>query len=78
MAVCDRVLCALRARFWLHFWREHIIKMSKANPYLYSMQRSFISPARFRIFNRLYVTRWCCLLSIMLSTIRSNLFVRRY
>jgi hypothetical protein len=53
MAVRDRVLCILRACFWLHFWREHIIMMTSKYPDLYSLQRSFISPASFRIFNRL-------------------------
>lgn len=53
MLVRDRILCALRARFWLHFWHQHIITMSKHYPDLYSTLRSFISPASFRIFNRL-------------------------
>lgn len=49
----ERVLCAFRARFWLHFWHQHIITMSRQYPDLYSTTRSFISPASFRIFNRL-------------------------
>lgn len=53
MPVRDRVLCVLRARFWLHFWHEHILAMAQHYPDLYSLQRSFISPASFHIFNRL-------------------------
>lgn len=53
MKVRDRILCAFRARFWLHFWYQHIVTMSQFYPDLYSKQRSFISPASFRIFNRL-------------------------
>lgn len=53
MTIRDRILCAFRARFWLHFWRQHIIAMSQHYPDLFSKQRSFISPASFRIFNRL-------------------------
>src|ERR1700720_1109290 len=51
MTVRDRVLCALRARFWLHFWQQHIVTMSKHYPDLYSTQCSFISPTSFWIFN---------------------------
>ena len=53
MPVRDRVLCVLRARFWLHFWHEHILAMAQHYPDSYSLQRSFISPASFHIFNRL-------------------------
>ena len=53
MVVRDRVLAALRARFWLHMWRQHIVKLSNRFPDLYSTSRSFISPASFHIFNRL-------------------------
>ncbi|KAJ7737961.1 hypothetical protein B0H16DRAFT_1762009 [Mycena metata] len=53
MTVQNRVLAVLRARFFLHFWREHIVHMSKKFPDLYSTARSFISPASFHIFNRL-------------------------
>ncbi|KAF9020418.1 hypothetical protein BDZ89DRAFT_1203567 [Hymenopellis radicata] len=49
----DRVACALRARFFLHYWKAHIDEMSKKYPDLYSSTRSFISPASFLIFNRL-------------------------
>lgn len=53
MHLQDRVHAALRARFWLHFWHQHIAGLSKKFPDLYSMSRSFISPASFHIFNRL-------------------------
>ena len=53
MKVEDRVLAALRARFWLHFCQSHILKLTKQFPDLYSPARSFISPASFHIFNRL-------------------------
>lgn len=53
MSIHDRVLAALRARFWLHIWRQHILKLSSRFPDLYSTARSFISPASFRIFNRI-------------------------
>ncbi|KAF5372671.1 hypothetical protein D9615_009847 [Tricholomella constricta] len=53
MSVNDRVLLALRARFFLHLWRQHIVTMSNRFPDLYSLKRSFISPASFNIFNRL-------------------------
>ncbi|KAJ7601957.1 hypothetical protein DFH06DRAFT_1399828, partial [Mycena polygramma] len=53
MTVANRVLAVLRARFWLHFWRAHIVQMSVKYPDLYSTTRSFISPASFHIFNRL-------------------------
>ncbi|KAJ7194862.1 hypothetical protein GGX14DRAFT_359779 [Mycena pura] len=53
MTVANRVLAVLRARFWLHFWRAHIVQMSIKYPDLYSTARSFISPASFHIFNRL-------------------------
>ncbi|KAF8060260.1 hypothetical protein FPV67DRAFT_1632538 [Lyophyllum atratum] len=53
MSVKDRVLSAFRARFFLHLWRKHIIKLSVRFPDLYSVTRSFISPASFHIFNRL-------------------------
>ncbi|KAJ7742173.1 hypothetical protein DFH07DRAFT_980597 [Mycena maculata] len=53
MTIANRVLAVLRARFWLHFWRAHIVNMSTKYPDLYSTARSFISPASFHIFNRL-------------------------
>ncbi|KAF7972503.1 hypothetical protein HWV62_17876 [Athelia sp. TMB] len=53
MNVKDRILCAFRARFWLHLWREHIVLMARKYPDLFSTKRSFISPAAFRIANRL-------------------------
>ncbi|KAJ7430573.1 hypothetical protein B0H11DRAFT_1942811 [Mycena galericulata] len=53
MSVENRVLTVLRARFFLHFWRAHIVYMSTKYPDLYSTTRSFISPASFHIFNRL-------------------------
>ena len=49
----DRVLAALRARFWLHLWYRHILHLSDVLPDLYSVARSFISPASFQILNRL-------------------------
>jgi len=49
----DRVLAAFRARYFLHMWRLHILKLSKKYLDLYSTARSFISPASFHIFNRL-------------------------
>ncbi|KAJ7269009.1 hypothetical protein C8J57DRAFT_1066950 [Mycena rebaudengoi] len=53
MTVANRVLAVLRARFWLHFWRAHVVNMAAKYPDLYSTTRSFISPASFHIFNRL-------------------------
>jgi hypothetical protein len=53
MSVEDRILAAFRARYFLHMWRLHILKLSKRYPDLYSTARSFISPASFHIFNRL-------------------------
>ncbi|KAG6895279.1 hypothetical protein C0992_002217 [Termitomyces sp. T32_za158] len=53
MTVRDRILSALRARFFLHIWRKHITKLASVFPDLYSTARSFISPASFHIFNRL-------------------------
>ncbi|KAJ6579492.1 hypothetical protein DFH09DRAFT_1445551 [Mycena vulgaris] len=53
MTVANRVLAVLRARFFLHFWRAHIVHMSKKYPDLYSTARSFISAPSFHIFNRL-------------------------
>ncbi|KAF8169334.1 hypothetical protein K438DRAFT_1774346 [Mycena galopus ATCC 62051] len=53
MSIHDRILAAFRARFWLHLWRKHIVKLSGRFPDLYSPARSFISPASFHIFNRL-------------------------
>jgi hypothetical protein len=53
MSMEDRVLAAFRARYFLHMWRLHILKLSKKYPDLYSTARSFISPASFHIFNRL-------------------------
>ncbi|KAJ7836006.1 hypothetical protein B0H13DRAFT_1913303 [Mycena leptocephala] len=53
MTVANRVLAVLRARFFLHFWRAHIINMSNKYPDLYSTARSFITAPSFHIFNRL-------------------------
>ena len=53
MHVRDRVLSALRARFFLHIWWTHIKSLLSEYPDLYSTQRSFISPASFKILNRL-------------------------
>ncbi|KAJ6563697.1 hypothetical protein DFH09DRAFT_1278913 [Mycena vulgaris] len=53
MTVANRVLAVLRARFFLHLWRTHIVQMSNRYPDLYSTARSFISPQSFQIFNRL-------------------------
>ncbi|KAJ7679396.1 hypothetical protein DFH06DRAFT_1166490 [Mycena polygramma] len=53
MSIRDRILAAFRARFFLHLWRKHIVKLSAQFPDLYSPTRSFISPASFHIFNRL-------------------------
>ena len=49
----DRVLAALRARFWLHLWYRHILHLSEVLPDLYSLARSFISSTSFQILNRL-------------------------
>ncbi|KAF7318667.1 hypothetical protein HMN09_00378400 [Mycena chlorophos] len=54
MTVQNRVLAVLRARFFLHFWRAHVVHMTNKYPDLYSPARSFISPASFHIFN------WLC------------------
>ncbi|KAJ7714729.1 hypothetical protein B0H16DRAFT_1807499 [Mycena metata] len=53
MTVANRVLAVLRARFFLHFWRAHIIRMSVEYPDLHSVARSFITTPSFHIFNRL-------------------------
>ncbi|KAJ6503931.1 hypothetical protein C8R45DRAFT_924266 [Mycena sanguinolenta] len=53
MTVANRVLAVLRARFFLHFWRAHIVQMSNKYPDLYSTARSFITAPSFHIFNRL-------------------------
>ena len=53
MKPSDRVLNVLRARFWLSFWRNHIVSLTEEFPDLYSTSRSFISPQSFHIFNRL-------------------------
>ncbi|KAH9919884.1 uncharacterized protein B0H18DRAFT_1122200 [Fomitopsis serialis] len=53
MTARDRVLSALRARFFLHIWWTHIKSLSTFYPDLYSTQRSFISAASFKILNRL-------------------------
>lgn len=47
------MLAALRARFFLHIWREFIKEMADEFPDLYRPARSFISAASFNIFNRL-------------------------
>ncbi|KAH7911457.1 hypothetical protein BJ138DRAFT_1126007 [Hygrophoropsis aurantiaca] len=52
-SIQDRITSALRARFFLHFWRQHIVMLSNAYPDLYSTSRSFISGPSFHIFNRL-------------------------
>ena len=49
----DRVLNVLCARFWLSFWRDHIVGLAEEFPDLYSTSRSFISSQSFHIFNRL-------------------------
>ncbi|KAJ7821764.1 hypothetical protein B0H14DRAFT_2599009 [Mycena olivaceomarginata] len=53
ITVANSVLAALRARFFLHLWRAHIVLMSTQYPDLYSTARSFISAPSFHIFNRL-------------------------
>lgn len=53
LAAHERVLAALRARFFLHTWRSYIEQMAEAYPDLYRTSRSFISSASFNIFNRL-------------------------
>ena len=53
MAIGDRILAALRARFFLHIWRTHIVALERRYPDLYSTVRSFISGPSFKIFNRL-------------------------
>ena len=53
----------MQARFSLHIWYKHIAKLSLELPDLYSMTRSFISPASFNIFNRLCDTLLLLVLS---------------
>ncbi|KAJ3513177.1 hypothetical protein NLJ89_g3093 [Agrocybe chaxingu] len=53
MTVDDRVLAALRARFWLHNWHKHILYLTARLPDLYSPAWSSISSASFQIFNHL-------------------------
>lgn len=52
MSIRDCMLCAFRAWFFLHIWREHIISMSRQYKDLYSKARLFISNACFRITNQ--------------------------
>ncbi|KAF8200490.1 hypothetical protein K438DRAFT_2110609 [Mycena galopus ATCC 62051] len=68
MTVVNRVLAVLRARFFLHFWRTHIINMSNKYPDLYSTARSFITAPSFHIFN------WLCDSLLLLVMI----YARRY
>lgn len=53
LSVHERVLAVVRARMFLHNWYHHIKVLSRAFPDLYSLARSFISPASFNIFNRI-------------------------
>ncbi|CDO76768.1 hypothetical protein BN946_scf185028.g19 [Trametes cinnabarina] len=53
LAIHERVLAALRARLFLYVWRQHIQQMEHRFPDLYTVNRAFISPASFNIFNRL-------------------------
>lgn len=53
MKIEDRIVAALRARFFLHIWRNHIEDLKTSHPDLYSLKRNFISPQSFQIFNRL-------------------------
>ena len=53
MAINDRVLCTLRAKFFLYIWYTYIKQMARRFPDLYKTSRSFISSASFNIFNRL-------------------------
>ncbi|KAI1782137.1 hypothetical protein LXA43DRAFT_977717 [Ganoderma leucocontextum] len=53
MPVNDRVLNALRTKFFMYICNDHIDRMARRFPDLYKRSRSFISPASFNIFNRL-------------------------
>lgn len=53
MPLEDRVIAAVRARFWLHFVYYHTLNLSKKFPDLYSTKRSFLSPPSLQTFNRL-------------------------
>ena len=53
MPIKDRLLAALCAPFFLHIWWCHVRSMSSSYPDLLSTQQSFISPASFKILNRL-------------------------
>lgn len=53
MPCSDCVLATIRARYWLHYWHQHILSLSKQFPDLYSESWSFISSPSFKIFNRL-------------------------
>jgi len=70
MSIHDRILSAMRARFFLHMWRQHIVTLSKAFPDLYSTSRSFISAPAFNILNRLCDT--LPLLALVFSTTYPN------
>ncbi|KAJ7026886.1 hypothetical protein C8F04DRAFT_1296018 [Mycena alexandri] len=47
MTVANRVLAVLRARFFLHFWRAHIIRMSAEYPDLYLLLLVIIYAGRY-------------------------------
>lgn len=49
----SRLIAALRVRFFLHFWRCHIVSIASKYPDLYSTSKSFISGPSFNILNRL-------------------------
>ena len=65
----DSILAAqslLRARFWLHLWRQ-ILHLSSVLPDSYSVALSFISPVSFQILIRLCDTLGFCIPSLVLN-----------
>ncbi|KAJ8074345.1 hypothetical protein PM082_012658 [Marasmius tenuissimus] len=53
LSAVDRIIAAAHARFFLHHWRAHVADLAKKYPDLCSVNRNFISPQSFNIFNRL-------------------------
>ncbi|TFY65415.1 hypothetical protein EVG20_g5598 [Dentipellis fragilis] len=51
MKPADRILGIARARYFLHFWRAHIVRLAAKYPDLISTSRSFISAPSFKILN---------------------------
>ncbi|TFY52897.1 hypothetical protein EVG20_g10355 [Dentipellis fragilis] len=53
MKPADRILGVARARYFLQFWRAHIVRLAAKYPDLISTSRSFISAPSFKILTRI-------------------------